>query len=81
MESEVLGFLPCGLEARPGPTDLLNCGKDGVWGVWFVEFWVPALRPCEGVIGNELVAEVGESRLTALFRGKKMPAPGILVPK
>lgn len=31
--SEVLGFFPIGLGARPGPTDWLNLGNDGVGGV------------------------------------------------
>lgn len=69
----------------PGPTDLLNSGTDGVGGV-FVEFCVPTLRPpmvlAVGVCGNELEDEPGgESRLTALLRGRKMPAPGRVVVK
>lgn len=31
--SDVLGLLLVGLAARPGPTDLLNIGSDGVGGV------------------------------------------------
>jgi hypothetical protein len=31
--SDILGRLPCGLGARPGPTDWLNLGSDGVGGV------------------------------------------------
>lgn len=30
---DILDFLPVGLGALPGPTDLLNTGKDGVGGV------------------------------------------------
>jgi hypothetical protein len=80
------GFFPIGLAARPGPTDLLKFGSDGVGGVKFVEFWFASFSPpavdMVGVIGNELAAEVGgESRLTALDRGKKMPAPGLVVVK
>lgn len=82
----LLGFLSPGLVERPGPTDLLNAGSDGVGGVKFVEFWLPALRPPivlgVGVCGNELEKEAGgESRLTAFVTGRKMPAPGTVVVK
>ena len=80
---DVLGRLPCGLGARPGPIDWLNLDKEGVGGVKFVEFWLPIFRPelVVGVSGNELADVGGDSRLTALFRGKKMPAPGADVVK
>lgn len=46
---------------------------------------MPAFRPPvveAGVMGKELVAELGgESRLTALLRGRKIPAPGTVVVK
>lgn len=78
------GFLASGLDARPGPTDLLNWGTEGVGGV-LVEFWVPTFKPPvteAGVMGKELVAELGgESRLMALLRGRNMPAPGTVVVK
>jgi hypothetical protein len=78
---EGLDFFPNGLGGRPGPTDLENCGKEGVGGVKFVEFCVPAFRPL-GVLGNEMDAPAEEgSRLTALFSGRKMPAPGMCVAK
>lgn len=83
--SEGLDFFPNGLGGRPGPTDLENCGKEGVGGVKFVEFCVPAFRPFAaetGVFGNEIDAPAEEgSRLTALFKGRKIPAPGIFVAK
>lgn len=82
--NEGRGFLASGLDARPGPTDLLSCGTEGVGGV-LVEFWVPARKPPvveAGVMGKELVAEFGgESRLMALFKGRNMPAPGTEVVK
>ena len=80
---EVLGLLPWGLGARPGPTDWLNLDRDGVGGVKLVEFWLPTLRPgpVVGVSGNELAEVGGDSRLTALVRGRKMPAPGADVVK
>lgn len=84
--SEGRGFLPEGLAARPGPTDWLNFGKDGVGGVKFVEFWFATLSPPDivdmvGVSGNELADVGGDSRLIALDRGKKIPAPGTVVVK
>lgn len=82
--SEGLDFFPNGLGGRAGPTDLENCGNEGVGGVKFVEFCVPAFKPFAeeiGVFGKEIAdAEVG-SRLTALFSGRKIPAPGIFVAK
>lgn len=76
------GFLPTGLGARPGPTDWLNLGMDGVGGVKFVEFWFAGFSP-EAVVCGVMteVAEVGESRLMALDRGRNMPAPGCVVVK
>ena len=71
--SEVLDFLPLGLGARPGPTDWLNFGNDGVGGVKVVEFCVPALRPPAKPVG---VKEGGRSRRNAFVVGTKMPAPG-----
>lgn len=71
--SEILDFLPWGLGARPGPTDWLNFGTDGVGGVWFVEFCVPAFRPFENLVG---VKEGGRSRRSAFAAGTNMPAPG-----
>lgn len=83
--SEGLDFFPKGLAARAGPTDLENCGNEGVGGVKLVEFCVPAFKPVAaetGVFGNEIDAEADEgSRLTALFSGRKIPAPGTLVAK
>lgn len=77
--------MPEGLAARPGPTDWLNLGK-GVGGVKFVEFWVATLSPPDmvdivGVSGNELADVGGDSRLIALDRGKKIPAPDTVVLK
>lgn len=84
-ESEGLGCFPSGLVTRGGAGGLLNWAAVEVGGVKFVEFWVPALKPpvaLTGVIGNELVAELGgESRLIALLSGRKMPAPSMLVVK
>lgn len=78
------GFLARGLDARPGPMDLLNWGTEGVCGV-LVEFCVPTFKPPvaeAGVMGKELVAELGgESRRMALLRGRNMPAPGMVVVK
>lgn len=83
--SEGLDFFPNGLDGRAGPTDLENCGNEGVGGVKFVEFCVPAFRPFAvetGVFGNEIVAPAEEgSRLTALFSGRKIPAPAMFVAK
>lgn len=74
-----------GLAARPGPTDWLNLGIDGVGGVWFVLFWFPAFRPvidAVGVKANGLAGGLsGNSRRTAFERGKKIPAPEIVVVK
>lgn len=82
--SEGRDFFPNGLDGRPGPTDLENCGNEGVGGVKFVEFCVPAFKPFAadiGVFGKDIAeAEVG-SRLTALFSGRKIPAPGTFVAK
>lgn len=73
--------MPSGLEARLGPTDWLNFGKAGV-GVKFVEFWFPTFNPpLAGVSGYELADMEGESRLIALERGRKIPAPGWFVVK
>lgn len=73
------------LGVRPGPGDLLGWVAAGVGGVKLVEFWVPAFKPPvadTGLMGKELVAEFGgESRLTALLSGRKMPAPDMLVVK
>jgi hypothetical protein len=75
-------FLPSGLMARPGPTDWLNFGTPGVGGVKFVEFWLATFSPpLAGVIGNELPDMECDSRLTALDRGRKIPAPGCTVVK
>lgn len=70
-------FLPSGLWARPGPTDWLNFGSPGLGDVKFVEFWLATFNPpLAGVTGNALPGIEGESRLAALDRGRKMPAPG-----
>jgi len=75
-------FLPRGLEARVGPTDWLNLGNPGVGGVKFVEFWLAIFNPAlAGVIGKELPDMDAVSRLIALERGRKMPAPGCAVVK
>lgn len=75
-------FLPSGLAARPGPTDWLNLGSPGVGGVKFVEFWLATFNPpLAGVCGNVLADSDGASRLMALDRGRKMPAPGWTVVK
>lgn len=82
----MLGFFRPGLADRPGPTDLLKVGSDGVGGVKFVEFWLPTFKPpmvlAVGVWGKELEEEPGvDSQRTALVTGKKMPAPGNVVVK
>ncbi len=50
-----------------------------------VEFWLPTFRPpgpvVVGVRGKELAEVGGESRLTALVTGRKMPAPAAEVVK
>jgi hypothetical protein len=64
--------------------DWLNFGMEGVGGVKFVEFGPPIFSPgpVVGVKGKELAADVGgDSRLTALSNGKKIPAPGVEVVK
>jgi hypothetical protein len=50
--------------------------------VKFVEFWLATFSPpLAGVIGNELPDMECDSRLTALERGRKIPAPGCTVVK
>jgi hypothetical protein len=76
-------FLNCGLGARPGPTDWLNFGSDGVGGV---NVFGPAtltllIEDVEGVRGNELEDVGGDPRFVALAKGKKIPAPSIDVTK
>ena len=50
-----------------------------------IEFWFPTFNPGAGAVvgvsGNELADVGGESRRTALERGRKMPAPGTVVVK
>lgn len=72
------GLIFLGLGARLGAAGLFNWEADGVGAVWFVELCVPALKPlaAEGV---EVLG--GTSRLMALFKGRKMPAPGMFVLK
>ena len=75
-------FFPSGLEARLGPTDWLNLGTPGLGDVKLIEFWLATFKPpLAGVIGNELPATAGDSCLTALDKGRKMPAPGCTVVK
>ena len=57
-----------------------------VSGVKFVEFWFATLSPPDmvgmvGVSGNEPADVCGDSRLIALDRGKKIPAPETVVVK
>jgi hypothetical protein len=50
--------------------------------VKFVEFWLATFNPpLAGVCGNVLADSDGASRLMALDRGRKMPAPGWTVVK
>lgn len=72
------GLIFRGLDARFGAAGLLNWEEDAVDAAWFVELCVPALRPlaAEGV---EVLG--GASRLIALLKGRKMPAPGMFVLK
>lgn len=76
-------FLNCGLAARPGPTDWLNFGTDGVGGV--NAFGPVALtlliEGVEGVRGNELDEVGGDPLFIALAIGRKIPAPSIDVVK
>lgn len=83
---DILGRLPKGLEVRPGPTDWLNFGNEGVGGVPFVAFWLATRRPDTelpvGVRGYEPEAGVGgASRLRSLLIGTNIPLPGLDVMK
>jgi hypothetical protein len=74
--------LKVGLLGRtPGPTDCENFrGIPGIGGV----FLASPLERCEGVPGvaGKLSSEsAGESRRSARWTGRKMPAPGIEVVK
>jgi hypothetical protein len=79
------GLLPVGLAARPGPTDWENFDSPGVGGVKLVEFWLATFSPfgaiVVGVSGKELADVGGEFRLYVLFKGTKMPEPGVDVLK
>jgi hypothetical protein len=50
--------------------------------VKFIEFWLATFSPpLAGVCGNDFPDIGGESRLMALDKGRKMPAPGCVVVK
>lgn len=76
-------FLNCGLGARPGPTDWLNFGRDGVGGVNAFEPGNLTLLTdgVEGVKGNELDEVGGDPRFVARVKGRKIPAPSTDVVK
>ena len=75
-----------GLAALPRPMDWLNLATDGRGDMYALLSARPPILKAPrdgeaGVAGKESVDWVGEARLKALFKGRKMPAPGMDVAK